>query len=116
MGGFRKGYNTEDMEMALRLQREGYGIESAMEARVYAEDPEAGFLPQTGRVLVYREPGGPGVRVDSYGYAGYRTNPNFDSLLAKVIVHGDDRASAVAKRSAAIIQWFKHCIIVNFIK
>ena len=58
--------------------------------------------PGGGTLTVFEPPSGPGVRVDTYGYAGYRTNPNFDSLLAKVIVHSPsaDFADALATRRA----------------
>ena len=62
----------------------------AIECRINAEDP-ATFAPSPGRVTDYHAPGGPGVRVDSALYAGYRIPPNYDSLIAKLIVYGDDR-------------------------
>ncbi len=58
--------------------------------------------PGGGTLSVFEPPGGPGVRVDTYGYAGYRTNPNFDSLLAKVIVHGPTFEAAVARAERAL--------------
>ena len=62
----------------------------AIECRINAEDP-ATFVPSPGRVIDYHAPGGPGVRVDSALYAGYRIPPHYDSLIAKLIVFGDDR-------------------------
>ena len=62
----------------------------AIECRINAEDP-ATFAPSPGRVTDFHAPGGPGVRVDSALYAGYRIPPNYDSLIAKLIVYGDDR-------------------------
>ena len=62
----------------------------AIECRINAEDP-ATFAPSPGRVIDYHAPGGPGVRVDSALYAGYRIPPHYDSLIAKLIVFGDDR-------------------------
>jgi len=62
----------------------------AIECRINAEDP-ATFAPSPGRVTDYHAPGGPGVRVDSALYAGYRIPPHYDSLIAKLIVFGDDR-------------------------
>jgi len=67
----------------------------AIEARVYAEDPAAGFLPTGGPVLASVEPGGPGVRVDSGVSAGMTIGSDYDPMLAKVIVHAEDRAAAV---------------------
>ena len=60
--------------------------------------------PGGGTLTVFEPPSGPGVRVDTYGYAGYRTNPNFDSLLAKVIVHSPsaDFADALARAERAL--------------
>src|ERR687895_335478 len=63
----------------------------AIEFRINAEDPGRNFLPQAGLVEVYNPPGGPGVRVDSHLYAGYRVPPYYDSLLAKLIVYARDR-------------------------
>jgi acetyl-CoA/propionyl-CoA carboxylase, biotin carboxylase, biotin carboxyl carrier protein len=74
----------------------------AVEARIYAEDPSAGFLPATGTVRVYREPSGPGVRVDSGIRAGSLVGTSFDPLLAKLIVHAPDRASALLRLDRAL--------------
>ncbi len=74
----------------------------AMEFRINAEDPRRGFMPQAGTVEFYNPPGGPGVRVDSHLYAGYRVPPNYDSLLAKLIVHGRDREVALARGARAL--------------
>ena len=74
----------------------------AVEARLYAEDPSAGFLPATGTVHVYREPSGPGVRVDSGIRSGTRVGTSYDPMLAKVIAHGADRATALRRLSRAL--------------
>jgi len=74
----------------------------AIEARVYAEDTAAGFLPSTGRLLAYREPTGAGVRVDGGVAAGLEVGPHYDPMLAKVIAHGADRAEAVDRLAGAI--------------
>jgi acetyl-CoA carboxylase biotin carboxylase subunit len=66
----------------------------SLECRINAEDPER-FLPSPGLLTVLRLPGGPGVRVDTHAYAGYLVPPFYDSLLAKVIVHGRSRDEAV---------------------
>ncbi|WP_235492544.1 MULTISPECIES: acetyl/propionyl/methylcrotonyl-CoA carboxylase subunit alpha [unclassified Leifsonia] len=74
----------------------------AIEARVYAESPERGFLPSIGTVLAYSEPEGPGVRVDSGITAGSEVSPNYDPMLAKVIAFGSDRVEALARLDEAL--------------
>ena len=74
----------------------------AIEFRINAEDPRRGFLPQAGPVEFYNPPGGPGVRVDSHLYAGYRVPPHYDSLLAKLIVHAKDREAAIRRGARAL--------------
>jgi acetyl/propionyl-CoA carboxylase alpha subunit len=77
----------------------------ALEARVLAEDPRSQWAPTPGPLRVYREPSGPGIRVDSGVGQGDRINARFDSMIAKLIVWGPDRASAVARLSAALEQF-----------
>ncbi len=67
----------------------------AIECRINAEDADHGFRPCAGVVTKFRPPGGPGVRVDTYGHDGCRVSPHYDSLLAKVIVHQPTRAEAI---------------------
>ena len=74
----------------------------AVEARVYAEDPARGFLPTGGRVLVLDEPSGPGVRVDSGLSEGGEVGGAYDPMLAKVIAHGPDRATALTRLDRAL--------------
>jgi len=74
----------------------------AIECRINAEDPYRNFQPSPGLITAYHPPGGPGVRVDTHVYAGYRVPPHYDSLLAKVIVHGRDRAEALARMGQAL--------------
>ena len=74
----------------------------AIEFRINAEDPRRGFLPQTGPVEFYNPPGGPGVRVDSHLYAGYKVSPYYDSLLAKLIVHAETREAALRRGARAL--------------
>jgi acetyl-CoA/propionyl-CoA carboxylase biotin carboxyl carrier protein len=76
----------------------------AIEARVYAEDPAAGFLPTGGPVLAVVEPSGPGVRVDSGLAAGMTVGSDYDPMLAKVIVHGADRGAALRGLDRALAQ------------
>jgi acetyl-CoA carboxylase biotin carboxylase subunit len=67
----------------------------AIEVRINAEDWEKGFAPSPGKISMYVAPSGKGVRVDSHCYAGYGIPPHYDSMIAKLIVHGDDRAEAI---------------------
>jgi acetyl-CoA carboxylase biotin carboxylase subunit len=73
----------------------------ALECRVNAEDPKT-FMPSPGTVSLWHAPGGPGIRIDSHLYGGYTVPPNYDSLIAKVIAHGDSRESAIARMNAAL--------------
>ena len=68
----------------------------AIECRVNAEDPVT-FVPSAGRITVFRIPGGPGIRVDTAAYADGVISPYYDSLVAKLIAYGDDRAEAIAR-------------------
>ena len=76
----------------------------AIECRINAEDPET-FVPSPGRITEYHAPGGCGVRVDSDAYAGYRVPPHYDSLIGKLIVHGADRAEAIARMRRALDEY-----------
>ena len=76
----------------------------AIEGRVYAEDPAAGFLPTGGPVLAVIEPRGSGVRIDSGLAAGMTVGSDYDPMLAKVIVHAGDRASALRGLDRALAQ------------
>ncbi len=74
----------------------------AIECRINAEDPLAGFAPCPGLIAHVHLPGGPGVRVDSHVFSGYRVPPQYDSLLAKIITWGTDRAEATARMQRAL--------------
>ena len=74
----------------------------AIEARIYAEDAERGFLPTSGSVLAVRWPRGPGVRVDAGVDGGDVVGTRYDGLLAKLCVHGETRARAIARLRAAL--------------
>lgn len=73
----------------------------AFECRINAEDP-ATFAPSPGAITDWRVPGGPGVRVDSHAYAGYRVPRHYDSLIGKLIVHGRTRADAIDRLRVAL--------------
>ena len=73
----------------------------AIECRVNAEDPK-NFMPSPGPVKLWHAPGGPGIRVDSHLYTGYNVPPYYDSLVAKVIAHGEDRDTAIARMRNAL--------------
>ena len=74
----------------------------AIECRVYAEDPAGGFLPQAGPLLLYREPSGPGIRIDSGVEEGADVPVQYDPMLAKLIAHGETRARAIERAVAAL--------------
>ena len=76
----------------------------AIEARIYAEDPSAGFLPTGGPVLAVTEPQGPGIRIDSGLSAGMMVGGDYDPMLAKVIAHGEDRSAALRTLDRALAQ------------
>ena len=85
----------------------------AIECRISAENPEDKFLPSAGVIKELYIPGGKGVRVDSSLYAGYRVPPFYDSMLAKVIVHGDTRTEAIGKMRSALGELIIEGIITN---
>ena len=78
-------------------------IGHAIECRINAEDAYT-FRPSPGRISVYHPPGGPGVRVDSHIYAGYTVPPYYDSLIGKLICHGETRAAALKRMENALIE------------
>ncbi len=73
----------------------------AIECRINAEDPKT-FMPSPGTITLWHAPGGPGIRVDSHLYSGYQVPPYYDSLIAKLIAHGEDRNSAIGRMTTAL--------------
>lgn len=74
----------------------------SIECRINAEDPDNNFMPSPGEITEYYPPGGPGVRIDSHLYKGYAIPPYYDSLIAKLIVHAQDRKSAIVRMKRAL--------------
>ena len=73
----------------------------AIECRINAEDPWT-FVPSPGRITAWHAPGGPGIRVDSHAYQNYFVPPNYDSMIGKVIAHGETREQAIARMRVAL--------------
>jgi len=73
----------------------------AIECRINAEDPKT-FMPSPGLVTLWHPPGGPGVRVESHLYSGYKVPPYYDSMVGKLITHGADRTAALARMRNAL--------------
>ncbi len=83
------------------LEQRGHAIE----CRIYAEDPDQGFLPSPGRIQALRLPGGPGVRDDSGVYEGYEVPIHYDPLISKLACHGRDRGDAIARLRRAVSEY-----------
>jgi len=83
------------------LEQRGHAIE----CRVYAEDPDQGFLPSPGRIKALRLPGGPGVRDDSGVYEGYEVPIHYDPLISKLACHGRDRGDAIGRLRRAVSEY-----------
>jgi acetyl/propionyl-CoA carboxylase alpha subunit len=87
----------------LTLQQEKIELRGvALEARIIAEDPAMSFMPTSGQITYINEPSGSGIRVDSALYEGMQVSTDYDSLLAKLIVWGEDRATAIRRMIGAI--------------
>ena len=74
----------------------------SVECRINAEDPDRDFRPAPGEITAFHAPGGPGIRVDTHVYAGYRIPPHYDSLLGKMIVHAPTREEALDRAYLAL--------------
>lgn len=85
----------------------------AIECRVYAEDPANGFLPSTGKLLQFIQPYGPGVRVDSGFTLGSDVTHFYDPLLAKLIVHAENREAAIQRMQTALHDFVVHGVVTN---
>ncbi len=75
----------------------------AIECRINAEDPDT-FMPSPGAIEIFHAPGGPGVRVDSHVYDGYKVPPNYDSMIGKIITYGEDRSTAIKRMRLALAE------------
>src|SRR5210317_527573 len=75
----------------------------AIECRINAEDPKT-FMPSPGLVTLWHSPGGPGIRLDSHIYSGYKVPPFYDSMIGKLIAHGNDRQTAFARMRNALTE------------
>jgi acetyl-CoA carboxylase biotin carboxylase subunit len=85
----------------------------AIECRIYAEDPSNGFLPSTGKLLQFIEPHGPGIRVDSGFTKDDEVTHFYDPLLAKLIVHAENREIAIQKMQTALRDFIVHGVVTN---
>ncbi|TAM34252.1 acetyl-CoA carboxylase biotin carboxylase subunit [bacterium] len=91
----------------LKIQQDDVQIRGAsIECRINAEDPENNFMPCPGKIETLILPGGPNVRVDTHIYAGYEIPPYYDSLLAKLIVHGNNRQEAIKTMRRALSEFY----------
>jgi acetyl-CoA carboxylase biotin carboxylase subunit len=77
---------------------------AAIELRCNAEDPDNGFMPSPGEIAALELPGGPGVRIDTAAFAGWKVPPFYDSLIAKLLVWGRDRDEAIARGKRALAE------------
>ncbi|NIP18340.1 MAG: acetyl-CoA carboxylase biotin carboxylase subunit [Xanthomonadales bacterium] len=100
--GEKLSYRQEDIEVR------GHAIE----CRINAEDPET-FMPCPGVIEGFHAPGGPGIRVDSHIYDGYRVPPNYDSMIGKIIAHGETRNDAIARMRVALDEMVLNGIKTN---
>ncbi|MEO1020559.1 MAG: acetyl-CoA carboxylase biotin carboxylase subunit, partial [Pseudomonadota bacterium] len=80
-----------------KIRFEGHAIE----CRINAEDPHS-HVPSPGHISTYHPPGGPGVRIDSALYAGYKVPPHYDSMIAKLIIHDTERSRALGRMGRSL--------------
>ncbi|MCM8813715.1 MAG: acetyl-CoA carboxylase biotin carboxylase subunit [Candidatus Omnitrophica bacterium] len=93
---------------SLRIKQDAVAfLGAAIECRINAEDPERNFMPSPGKIETFHLPGGRGVRIDSHAYSGYAIPPYYDSMIAKLIVHGQDREDAILIMQRAL----EECVI-----
>jgi acetyl-CoA carboxylase biotin carboxylase subunit len=97
----------------LSVEQEDVNISGhAIECRINAEDPD-NFMPQPGRISTYHAPGGPGIRMDTHIYNGYNVPPHYDSMIGKLIAHGNTRDIAIARMRNALTEIFIEGIKTN---
>jgi acetyl-CoA carboxylase biotin carboxylase subunit len=84
----------------------------AIECRINAEDPY-NFIPSPGTINRFHMPGGPGVRIDTHAYGGYVVPPHYDSMIGKLITHGDTREQAIARMRIALSEMYVEGIKTN---
>ncbi len=91
----------------LKIRQEDVKLQGhAIECRINAEDPDNNFIPCPGKIEQLNIPGGPCVRVDTHIYSGYKISPYYDSMVAKLIVHGRDRAEAIRIMRRALDEFY----------
>ncbi|MCD4783081.1 MAG: acetyl-CoA carboxylase biotin carboxylase subunit [Candidatus Eremiobacteraeota bacterium] len=100
----REQIKTEMDEPLDINQRQVFIRGHAIECRINAEDPDKNFMPSLGEITRFRLPGGPGIRIDTHIFRGYKVLPYYDSLLAKVISHGKDREEALIRMKRALYE------------
>ncbi|MCK5241993.1 acetyl-CoA carboxylase biotin carboxylase subunit [bacterium] len=88
----------EELSVKESITPQGHSIE----CRINAEDPDRDFMPSPGTITSFHMPGGPGVRIDTHAYAGYKIPPYYDSLLAKLISYGANREEAIVRMLRAL--------------
>ena len=98
----------------LRYEQDNVRISGhAIECRINAECPEKGFIPSPGKITRLHLPGGKGIRVDTAIYAGYTIPPYYDSMIAKLIVHGKSRKEAIKKMKSALSEFIVEGVDTN---